>query len=115
MHNLRDRGGRACTRMNVPEVTKEVSEDNVDQELDGCNLLFYLFFTVIPSNICVFNSCRPFVVNTFSTGLVSVEVSSVSRLGHLTEFKSLIIVIVGFQNFVCYLVWAVCLSWSSNY
>ena len=28
------------------------------------NLLFYLFFTVVPSNTCVFLSCRPFVVNT---------------------------------------------------
>ena len=43
------------------------------------NLLFYLFFNVVPSNICVFHSCRPFIVNTtFLTGLVGVEVSSVS-------------------------------------
>ena len=49
------------------------------------NLLFYLFFTVIPSNSCVFLSCRPFVVNTsFTTGLVGVEVSSVSWLGQVT-------------------------------
>ena len=50
------------------------------------NLLFYLFFfTVVPSNSCVFLSCRPFVVNTtFSTGLVGVEVCSVSWLGQLT-------------------------------
>ena len=49
------------------------------------NLLFYLFFTVVPSNTCVFLSCRPFVVNTtFLTGLVGVKVSSVSWLGHLT-------------------------------
>ena len=41
------------------------------------NLSFYLFFTVVPSNICVFLSCRPFIVNTtFSTGLVGFEVSS---------------------------------------
>ena len=33
------------------------------------NLLFYLFFTVVPFNTCVFLSYRPFVVNTtFSTG-----------------------------------------------
>ena len=64
------------------------------------NLLFYLFFTVVPSNTSVFLSCRPFVVNrTFSTGLVGVDVSSVSWLGQL-EFKSLIIVIFGLQNFV---------------
>ena len=70
------------------------------------NLLFYLFFNVVPSNTYVFLSCRPFVVNTtFST---SLEVFSVSWLWQL------IIVIVGFQNFVCCLVWAV-LSWSSNH
>ena len=46
---------------------------------------------------------------TSSTGLVGVEVSSVSWLAQL-EFKSLIIVIVGFQNFVCCLVWAVYLG-----
>ena len=46
------------------------------------NLLFYLFFTVVPYNLCVFLSCGPFVVNTtFSTGL---EVSFVSWLGQLT-------------------------------
>ena len=41
------------------------------------NVLFYLFFTVVPFNSGVFIFCRPFVVNTtFSTGLVGVEVSS---------------------------------------
>ena len=42
-------------------------------------LIYYFtyFSTVVPSNICVFLSCRPSVVNTtFSTGLVGVEVSS---------------------------------------
>ena len=39
--------------------------------------------TVVPSNICKFLSCRPFVVITFSTGLVGVEVTSVSWLGQL--------------------------------
>ena len=35
-----------------------------------------LFFTVVPSNICMFLSCRPFVViTTLSTGLVGVEVT----------------------------------------
>ena len=43
-----------------------------------------LFSTVVPAIIFVFLSCRPFVVNTFSTGLVSVAVSSVSWLGQLT-------------------------------
>ena len=51
----------------------------------------------------MFLSCRHFIVNTtFSTGLVGVEVISVSWLGQLTvKFKSVIIVIVGFKNFVC--------------
>ena len=35
--------------------------------------LIYYFSTVVPSNSCVFLSCRSFVVNTFSTGLVGVE------------------------------------------
>ena len=50
-------------------------------------LIYYFtyFSIVVPSNSCVFLSCRPFVVNTtFSTGLVGVEVSSVSWLGQLT-------------------------------
>ena len=43
---------------------------------------FTYFSTVVPSNSCVFLSYRPFIVNTtFSTGRVSVEVSSVSWLG----------------------------------
>ena len=47
------------------------------------NLL--LFSTVVPSIICMFMSCRPFVViTTLSTGLVGVEVISVSWLGQLT-------------------------------
>ena len=47
------------------------------------NLLFDLFFHRRPIQQ-LFLSCRPFVVNTFSTGLVGVEVSSVSWLGQLT-------------------------------
>ena len=43
-----------------------------------------LFSTVIPSNSRLFLSCRPLVVITFSTGLVGVEVTSVSWLGQLT-------------------------------
>ena len=38
---------------------------------------------------------------------MGVEVSSVSWLGQLTEFKSLIILIVGFQNCVCCLAWSI--------
>ena len=49
---------------------------------------FIYFSTVIPSNICVFLSCRPFVVNTtFSTGLMGVEVSFVSWLGQLMGWR----------------------------
>ena len=37
-----------------------------------------MFSTVVPSNICMFLSCRPSVViTTFPTGLVGVEVTSV--------------------------------------
>ena len=44
-----------------------------------------LFSTVVPSIICMFVSYRPFVViTTLSTGLVGVEVTSVSWLGQLT-------------------------------
>ena len=49
-------------------------------------LIYYFtnFSTVVPSKSCMFLSCRHFVVNTFSTGLVGVEVSSISWLGQLT-------------------------------
>ena len=44
-----------------------------------------LFSTVVPSSIFMFLSCRPSVViTTLSTGLVGVEVTSVSWLGQLT-------------------------------
>ena len=38
-------------------------------------LIYYFthFSTVAPSNTCVFLSCRPFVVNTFSTPTRPVE------------------------------------------
>ena len=50
-------------------------------------LIYYFtyFSTVAPSSIFVCLSCRPFVViTTLSTGLVGVEVTSVSWLGQLT-------------------------------
>ena len=52
-------------------------------------LIYYFtyFSTIVPSNIGVFLPCRPFVVNTFSAGLVGVEVISVSWLGQLTTLK----------------------------
>ena len=44
-----------------------------------------LLSTVLPSNSMLFLSCKPFVViTTFSTGLVGVEVTSVSWVGQLT-------------------------------
>ena len=44
-----------------------------------------LFSTVVPFSIFMFLSFRPFVViTTLSTGLVGVEVTSVSWLGQLT-------------------------------
>jgi len=63
-------------------------------------LIFYFTYCSIgvPSNICVFLSIRPFVVNkTFSTGLVGVEFPLSPGLGSWQfEFESLIIVVVGF-------------------
>ena len=47
--------------------------------------IIYYFSTVVPSNICMFLSCRPFVVDTFSTGLVGVKVTSVSWTKGLQE------------------------------
>ena len=44
-------------------------------------LIYYFayFSTALPSNSCVFLSCRPLVVNTtISTGLVCAEFSSLS-------------------------------------
>ena len=46
---------------------------------------FTYFSTVVSFNSCVFLSCRPFVINTFSTGVVGFKVNSVSWLGQLTE------------------------------
>ena len=44
-----------------------------------------LFSTVVPSSIYIYINFRPFVViTTLSTGLVGVEVTSVSWLGLLT-------------------------------
>ena len=54
--------------------------------LDRINLP--LFSTVVPAIIFMFLSCRPFVViTTLSTGLVGVEVTSVSWLGQLTVVR----------------------------
>ena len=56
-------------------------------------LIYYFtyFSTVVPSNICVFLSYRPFVVNTaFSTGLVSVEVGQTRRQKNLQHSQDLL-------------------------
>ena len=49
-------------------------------EFDGLfRINLPLFSTIVPSSIFMFLSCRPFVViTTLSTGLVDVEVTSVS-------------------------------------
>ena len=74
------------------------------------NLVFYLFFTVVPSNVVYF----------FPVGLSSLKWHFQQVLWVLKfllspglgswqlEFKSLIIVIVGFQNVVC------CLAWTAD-
>ena len=49
------------------------------------NLSLLSGFTVVPASIFMFLFCRPFVdITTLSTGLVGVEVTSVSWLGQLT-------------------------------
>ena len=45
---------------------------------DNVRINLPLFSTVVPSSICMFLSCRPFVViTTLSTGLVGVEVKNI--------------------------------------
>ena len=56
-----------------------------------------LFSTIVPAIIFVFLSCRPFVTITLSTGLVGVEVTSVSWLGQLTV-NNVVIVTKGLQD-----------------
>ena len=76
-------------------------------------LIYYFtyFSTFVTSNSCVFLFSRPFIVNTFSTGLVMLKFILSPGLGSWQlEFKSLIIIIVCFQNFVYILVWTVYLG-----
>ena len=54
-----------------------------DKLRDNLGINLPLLSTVVPSNICMFLSCRPIVVITLSTGLVGVEVTSVYWLGQL--------------------------------
>ena len=45
-----------------------------DAKISVRNYYYFTYFsTVVPSNSCVFLSCRSFVINTFSTVLVGVE------------------------------------------
>ena len=76
------------------------------------NLLFYLFFTVVPSNVvCFFPVGLSSLIWNFQQVLWVLKFLLSPGLGSWQlEFKSLIIVIVGFQNFVCCLVWAVYLG-----
>ena len=55
-------------------------------------LIYYFayFSSVVPYNICVCLSCRPFVVNaTFSTGLVGVENVVLTTKGILVRINLL--------------------------
>ena len=55
------------------------------EQLNQYRINLPLFSTVVPAIIFVFLSCRPFVaITTLTTGLVGVEVTSVSWLGQLT-------------------------------
>ena len=55
-----------------------------------------LFSTVVPSNIFMFQSCRPFVViTTLSTGLVGVEVTFVRQN---KTFDNVVITTKGLQD-----------------
>ena len=56
-----------------------------DKTKQGQDINLPLFSTFLPSNSRLFLSYRPFaVIATFSTGLVGVEVTSVSWLEQLT-------------------------------
>ena len=46
----------------------------------------------------MFLSCRPFVITTLSTGLVDVEVTSVSWLGQLTTVENVVITTKGLRD-----------------
>ena len=57
-----------------------------------------LFSTVVPCNICMFLSCRPFVVITFSTGLVGVEVWTEVTSTPTRPFENVVITTEGLQD-----------------
>ena len=55
------------------------------EQISSIRINLPLFSTVVPAIILMFLSCRPFVaITTLSTGLVGVEVTSVSWLEQLT-------------------------------
>ena len=72
---------KSCSCPKPPDKEKDMLMLNVHR----LRINLPLLSTVLPSNSRLFLSCRPFVViTTFSTGLVDVEVTSVSWLGQLT-------------------------------
>ena len=77
-----------------------IHEKRVVNKVQRIELIYYFtYFHRRPIQQLCFIPVGLFVNTTFSTGLLGVEVPSVSWLGQLTEFKSLIIVIVGFKMF----------------
>ena len=76
-------------------------------------LIFYFtyFSTVVPSIVCFFSVGLSSLLWHFQQVLWVVKLLLSPNLDSWQlEFKSLIIVIVGFQNFVCCYVWAVYLG-----
>ena len=57
-------------------------------------LIYLDLSTVLPSNICMFLSCRPFVViTTLLTGLVGVEVTQARRQKKLQHPEDLLMLL----------------------
>ena len=76
---------RECNRWIRNWQKVEIKENIFWKSVIDVRINLPLFSTVVPSSIFIFLSCRPFVViTTLSTGLVGVEVTSVSWLGQLT-------------------------------
>ena len=58
-----------------------------------------LFSTVVPTNICMLLSCRPFVIiTTFSTGLVGVDVASEVTSTTTRPVENVVITTTGLQD-----------------
>ena len=76
----------SCFRMFEMEISAYLNISVIKQQV-GINLP--LFSTVVPSIICIFLSCRPLVViKTLSTGLMGVEVTSVSKPGDRSDINT---------------------------